>query len=42
MGAARTATLRRSLVERAKREGVCLTMLAVSLLAEGLGRRAAE
>jgi antitoxin HicB len=35
-------SLHRSLAERAKREGVSLTMLAVSLLAEGLGHRAAE
>jgi hypothetical protein len=30
------------LAERAKREGVSLNMLAVALLAEGLGYRAAE
>jgi antitoxin HicB len=31
-------SLHRSLAERAKREGVSLNMLAVTLLAEGLGR----
>jgi antitoxin HicB len=35
-------SLHRSLAERAKREGVSLNMLAVALLAEGLGHRAAE
>jgi predicted HicB family RNase H-like nuclease len=35
-------SLHRSLAERAKREGVSLNMLAVPLLAEGLGHRAAE
>jgi antitoxin HicB len=34
-------SLHRSLAERAKREGVSLNMLAVALLAEGLGHRAA-
>jgi antitoxin HicB len=35
-------SLHRSLAERAKREGVSLNMLAVALLAEGLGHRAAD
>jgi len=35
-------SLHRSLAQRAKREGVSLNMLAVALLAEGLGQRAAE
>jgi antitoxin HicB len=35
-------SLHRSLAERAKREGVSLNMLAVAILAEGLGHRATE
>ena len=35
-------SLHRSLAERARREGVSLNMLAVTLLAEGLGHRPAD
>ena len=37
MAAARLKSLHRRLAERAKREGVSLNTLAVTLLAEGLG-----